>query len=137
MEKSERLKEIARQNFEKWSQALLTKDPKAVAALYSEDASFLPTVSPDFKHGTVEAEEYFIHFLEKNPEGKVVEETVQLLNQDSHHEEVCYLHSGLYDFLLDDGQGGRKTVQARFSFVWVKTNAGWKILHHHSSVKPA
>lgn len=124
------IKEIARQNFEKWANALLTKDPKKVAEFYSEDNTFLPTVSGEFKHGIEGAEGYFKHFLEKNPEGKVVEEAIQALGENS------YLHSGMYNFELDK-DGSRSTVEARFSFVWRKEEDGnWKIIHHHSSVRP-
>ena len=37
--------ELALANFTKWTESLLTKDPKEVAKLYSDDATFLPTVS--------------------------------------------------------------------------------------------
>lgn len=121
---------IVSTNFYKWTEALLTRDPKKVAELYADDATFLPTVSPDFKKGAAEAEEYFEHFLAKNPEGKVVNEEVQAVGPG------CYIHSGMYDFELGP-DGERQTVAARFTFVWRKESGGeWKIIHHHSSVKP-
>jgi uncharacterized protein (TIGR02246 family) len=124
------IRETARENFSLWATALLTRDPKKVAELYSEDATFLPTVSPDFKKGKAQAEGYFKHFLEKNPNGAVTAEEVQALGDNA------YLHSGLYDFELDQGSG-RVVVDARFSFVWRKeSNGEWKIIHHHSSVRP-
>jgi len=95
--------EIAKENFNRWAESLITKDPKAVASLYSEDVTFLPTVSPDFKRGSSEAEGYFAHFLAKNPEGQVKDEAIQPLGDD------FYLHSGMYDFTLD-GDGGRTRV---------------------------
>jgi len=84
--------EIAKENFQIWNKALHTKDPKKVASLYFEDSTFHPTMSGKFKIGQEDAEGYFEHFLLKNPSGKIVEENVQPLGQDS------YLHSGLYDF---------------------------------------
>ena len=130
-EGKEILEGIAKQNFKTWSEALTTKDPKAVAGLYTPDATFLPTVSGEFKKGQEGAEEYFHHFLEKDPKGEVVEEEVQSLGEN------CYLHSGMYNFEVNSPEGGRQTVEARFSFVWQKNESGdWKILHHHSSVKP-
>ena len=57
------IEEIAKKNFSDWAEALKTKDPKIMAEFYSEDATFLPTLSPDFKHGATEAEEYFVLFL--------------------------------------------------------------------------
>lgn len=124
------LKEIAQTNAAKWHAALLEKDPKIVASLYASDSTFLPTVSPDFKKGTEEAAEYFTHFLEKDPRGKIISESIQELGPDS------YLHSGLYDFEVGPADN-RQIIEARFSFVWKKNEAGqWEIVHHHSSTKP-
>jgi uncharacterized protein (TIGR02246 family) len=124
------IKEIAQENFAKWAKALLTKEPGRVAELYAWDSSFLPTVSDEFKHGPDEAEVYFKHFLEKNPEGEIKEETVMPLANDT------YLHTGFYNFKLGPN-GNRQIVEARFTFVWRKGPGDqWKIVHHHSSVKP-
>lgn len=125
------LTETAKANMSLWLETLGTKDPKKVAAIYTEDATFLPTVSGDFKRGKKGAEEYFEHFLAKNPEGEVTEEVIASMGEDA------YLHCGMYTFKLDDGDGGRTTVQARFSYVWKKNGDNeWKINHHHSSVRP-
>ncbi len=127
----ENFEEVARECFKKWNEALLSKDPKKVAELYSDKATFLPTLKGEYKHGSEEAEEYFEHFLQKNPTGEIVEDSVQKLS------DTCFLHSGHYDFELDS-ENGRQIAQARFSFAWQKNEAGeWKIIHHHSSVKPA
>jgi uncharacterized protein (TIGR02246 family) len=124
------IREIARKNFELWVESLLTKDPKKVAEMYSEDNTFLPTVSGEFKHGKEAAEGYFTHYLEKNPADVIVEDAVQPLGEN------IYLHSGLYNFEIDK-DGARTTVEARFTFVWRKeSNGKWKIIHHHSSVRP-
>jgi len=121
---------IAQKNFSVWNDALKTKKPEIVAALYAKDATFLPTVSGKFKKGQVGAEKYFEHFLEKNPAGKIIEEEVQTLGRD------CYVHSGMYNFEVGP-EDNRETVEARFSFVWMQNDQGeWKILHHHSSLKP-
>ena len=126
------IEEIAKENFQAWNDALQTKDAKKIAELYSADATFLPTLSGDFKFGQDQAEGYFEHFLLKNPFGRIVQEKVQPIGENS------YLHSGLYNFEVDK-QGGRKEiVQARFTYLWGKDKDGnWKIHHHHSSVKPA
>lgn len=120
----------ARENFSTWNRALESGDAKQVALLYSEDATFLPTVSGKFKIGQADAEEYFQHFLEKNPTGEIIDDKVQILGTDS------YLHSGMYNFKVGP-DSNRQTVEARFSFVWNKNDQGkWKIIHHHSSTKP-
>lgn len=124
------IQELAKENFAKWNDTLQTKDAKQVAALYTEDATFLPTVSGEFKKGQLGAEQYFHHFLEKDPTGVVVDEEVQSLSDD------YYLHSGMYNFEVGPADK-REIVEARFSFVWKKdANGDWKITHHHSSVRP-
>jgi len=127
---SQDIKEIANKNFVLWNEALQTRDAKKVAALYTLDATFLPTVSGEFKKGQLGAEEYFQHFLQKNPVGKIIADEVQALGAD------YYLHSGMYNFEVGLEEK-REAVKARFSFIWQCDNQGsWKILHHHSSVKP-
>jgi len=122
--------ELARANFSAWNEALLSKDPKKVAGFYSDDCTFLPTVNGEFKKGTEQAEGYFEHFLEKDPEGVIVEDACQALGPDT------YLHSGLYNFTLGPADN-RQIVEARFSYVWKKDATGaWKVIHHHSSVRP-
>lgn len=124
------MEKIARENFAKWNQALLAKDAAKVVELYSADNTFLPTLSPEFKGGKDQAKEYFAHFLLKNPEGEIITDKVQELSENT------YLHSGLYNFQVGT-EDNRQIVEARFSFVWQKDGAGdWKIIHHHSSVKP-
>ncbi|MFA5188123.1 MAG: SgcJ/EcaC family oxidoreductase [Patescibacteria group bacterium] len=123
-------KKLAQENFNNWNEALLTGDPKKVAALYYEDTTFLPTLSEEFKIGQKGTEEYFKHFLEKNPSGEIIKDEVQTISPDN------YIHSGMYNFEVGP-EGKRETVEARFTFVWQKDKSGeWKIIHHHSSVKP-
>jgi len=129
-EKSEQMLAVAHENFDRWNEALQTGDPKVVAALYHDDATFLPTKSGEFMRGQAGAEKYFTHFLEDRPTGEVVSEEVQSLGTEA------YLHSGNYNFSLGPDDA-RRMVEARFSFVWVIDDQGeWKILHHHSSARP-
>jgi len=125
----EPMAEIAETNFNHWNEMLQTKDPKKVAGLYSENCTFLPTLSPEFKQGEKGAEEYFHHFLEKNPFGEIVTDEVQSIDQKS------YVHSGMYNFIVCP-DNNRQTVEARFTYVWQLNDNKWEIIHHHSSVKP-
>lgn len=122
--------EIARLNFKRWNEALLAKNPEKVAQLYALNATLLPTLSPVFRVGREQIQNYFEHFLQKNPAGKVVEEQIQFLGQG-------YAHSGNYDFTVGP-ENARQTINARFTFIWGKNEKGeWQILHHHSSLMPA
>lgn len=127
------LKKTAKENFAAWVNALEDKDIERLASLYTRDATFLPTLSADFKTGPSGAEEYFRDFLRRNPTGKMIQETVQWLGNDS------YLHSGFYDFEVDDETGKTRIIaRARFTFAWKREPDGtWKIFHHHSSIMPA
>lgn len=127
---NQELLSIARENFKKWNTSLQTKDPMVVAELYTIDSTFLPTVSGEFKKGQNGAQEYFTHFLQKDPFGKITDEEVQELD-DNH-----YLHSGMYTFEVGPVDN-RQTVSARFTYVWRKGEAGeWKVILHHSSMRP-
>jgi len=126
----EEMTKTAQENFKKWNDSLQTKDPKKVAALYSDSAlSFLPTVSPKHITDTKDTEQYFVNFVLKNPFGTITDESVQAYGSDA------YLHSGQYTFELGDA-GARTPVEARFSYMWTKSGDEWKIAHHHSSVRP-
>ena len=124
------IKDISKQNMQAWLDCLQTKDPKQVASMYTEVNTFLPTVSGDFKKDRAGAEDYFVHFLAKNPVGKVTDEEVNQISNEA------YLHIGMYTFELD-GEDGRQEVSARFTYLWRRDASGtWKIEHHHSSKRP-
>ncbi|OGF20287.1 hypothetical protein A2Y83_01890 [Candidatus Falkowbacteria bacterium RBG_13_39_14] len=127
-----KMEEIARENFNKWIETLKGKDPKKIAKLYHQrKKSFLATFSDSLAIEREAIEEYFLKFCEKNPEGKLVKDYVEVLSS------CLILHSGLYDFLVDiDGDGNKDVIEARFTFIWIFENGEWKIIHHHSSEKP-
>ncbi|WP_127471552.1 SgcJ/EcaC family oxidoreductase [Thiomicrorhabdus aquaedulcis] len=111
--------------FDRWNASLQTKDARKVTDNYSKSAVLLPTVSnvPRTNHGAIE--DYFEHFLMKNPVGRIDERHIHMgcnMVQDT----------GLYTFTLEGGQH----VQARYSFIYVLENGHWVISHHHSSMMP-
>ena len=129
-ESGDPVKEIAEENFSKWNDALKTLDSEKVSDLYDPSASLLPTLSSEFKTNKETIQEYFDHFLQKKPVGEIVEQEIKSISPD------CYLHSGLYNFEIES-KDKKQTIQARFSYVWQKNfNEEWKIIHHHSSLKP-
>ena len=115
--------------FEKWNKALLTKDPDRVVACYAEDAILLPTVSAKVRHNHDEIRDYFVHFLAKNPAGRIDEQNIRIFNDIA-------INSGLYTFAVTENDQ-RKDVAARFTFVYRKNAQGWQIIEHHSSVLPS
>jgi hypothetical protein len=66
--------------FNLWNDALKTKDPSTVAARYSKDAVLLPTMSDETRPNFCRIQDYFIHFLENDPVGEILESHVMIGN---------------------------------------------------------
>jgi uncharacterized protein (TIGR02246 family) len=111
--------------FQLWNDALQTREPKSVVALYASDAILLPTVSNQVRHNHEEIEDYFKGFLAKGPVGAIDESNVRI------YGDVA-INSGVYTFTLDDGS----KVPARFTFVYQWNGEQWLIIEHHSSQMP-
>lgn len=111
--------------FDKWNNALQTKDPKKVTALYESNGILLPTVSNQVRHNHAEIEAYFADFLTKGPTGSLDEANVRTFGQIA-------INSGVCTFTFKDGS----TVQARFTFVYRWNGERWMIIEHHSSKMP-
>lgn len=114
--------------FDKWNAALKTADPDRVVACYAPDAILLPTVSAQVRHNHAEIRDYFVHFCAKQPDGRIDEANIRMFGDIA-------INSGRYTFELTDN-GQRVTVAARFTFVYRKSDTGWLITEHHSSVMP-
>lgn len=111
--------------FDRWNGALQTGDPGKVVEQYAPDAILLPTVSNKVRHNHEEIRDYFEHFMAKGPRGKIDESNVRLFGDVA-------INSGVYTFNFSNGDA----VQARFTFVYRKTDGDWKIVEHHSSAMP-
>ena len=109
---------------ETWVSKIRTNDPKQVVDLYHDDALLLGTFSDKERIGQDLILEYFINLLKSNV-------NVEIVTQHKHESEFLVTNSGLYNFIVDG-----KIINARFSFVFIKTENTWKILSHHSSVLP-
>ena len=115
--------------FDQWNLALATLDPDAVAQRYWNDAVLLPTVSNTPRNSPAMVRDYFVHFLEKHPRGRIDSRTIQL---------GCNLaiDMGTYTFSLMNDSGTPAEVAARYTYVYAWRNGDWRILHHHSSAMP-
>ena len=116
-------------NFDRWSGALATKDPKTVAALFSEQAVLQPTVSNDVRETPAEVEAYFVDFLKLSPKPTINERNIAILDDNT------VVDAGVWTFDLTRN-GKAEWVTARYSFVWEKEGADWKIRLLHSSAMP-
>ena len=120
--------EIADQ-FVIWNTALQMEDPDNVVACYAADAVLLPTLSSKVRHNHAEIRDYFVHFLSKSPNGRIVEQNIRV------YDDIA-INSGLYTFSLAEN-GVRVDTAGRFTFVYRKYDDEWLIIEHHSSVLPA
>ena len=111
--------------FEEWNTALQTGEPKNVTALYESNAILLPTISNQVRHNHEEIEDYFIHFLAKDPKGVINESNIRTFGNIA-------INSGIYTFTFNDGN----SVQARFTYVYRWNGQRWLIVEHHSSALP-
>ena len=107
-----------------WVDKIRTNNPKQVASLYHSDWLLLGTFSDIERKGYDLILEYFENLLKAKVD-------VEIVTQHKHETESLVVNSGLYNFIVDG-----KTVNARFSFVFINADGEWKILSHHSSVLP-
>ena len=109
---------------ETWISKIQTGDPKQVVDLYHDNGLLLGTFSDKERLGRNLILEYFENLLKSKVD-------VKIITQNKYESESLVTNSGLYNFIVDG-----KTVNARFSFVFIKIQNDWKILSHHSSVLP-
>lgn len=115
--------------FDGWNLALASLDPERVATRYWDDAVLLATVSnrPRTDHESIR--DYFVHFLENHPRGRIDTRTVRVSCNVA-------VDAGTYSFSLMDAGGAVREVAARFTFVYTFRDGEWRISHHHSSAMP-
>lgn len=115
--------------FDQWNLALASLDPDAVAQRYWGDAVLLPTVSNTPRTTPAMVRDYFVHFLEKHPRGRIDSRSIQI---------GCNLaiDMGTYTFSVLGATGSPGEVAARYTYVYAFRDGEWKILHHHSSAMP-
>ena len=107
-----------------WVEKIRGNNANQVANLYHDDGLLLGTFSDIENHGKKLIFNYFENLLKSKID-------VEIITQHEHKTDSLIVNSGLYNFKVNG-----KTLKARFSFVFVKTNESWKILSHHSSELP-
>jgi uncharacterized protein (TIGR02246 family) len=112
--------------FDRWNQSLQTGDPHKVVANYAERSILLPTVSNKPRLTPAEREDYFHHFLEDRPSGKIDLRFVEIGCNTA-------VDAGLYTFTF--AKTGA-VVSGRYSYTYRWDGSKWLITSHHSSVMP-
>lgn len=111
--------------FDRWNASLKTGDAKKVSDNYLTDAVLLPTVSNKVRLTDAERVDYFEHFLEKKPVGKIDTRTIRIGCNKA-------IDTGTYTFTFAD----KTEVSARYTFTYAWNGNEWKISSHHSSAMP-
>jgi uncharacterized protein (TIGR02246 family) len=116
--------------FDRWNASLQTGDPRTVVANYADKSILLPTVSNQPRLSAAEKEDYFVHFLQNKPSGKIDLRFVDIGCNTA-------VDAGLYTFVY--GTTGQ-VVHARYTYTyrWYPELEGgkWLITSHHSSALP-
>ena len=112
--------------FNRWNESLQTGDPLKVIANYAERSILLPTVSNMPRFTAAEKEDYFHHFLENSPSGKIDLRFIEIgcnTALDAGHYTFTFAKTG-------------ESVSARYSYTYRWNGSDWLITSHHSSAMP-
>jgi uncharacterized protein (TIGR02246 family) len=112
--------------FDRWNSSLQTGDPHQVVANYAAQSILLPTVSNKPRISPEEKEDYFHHFLENKPNGRIDMRVIQVNCNTA-------VDAGLYTFTF--AKTGTQ-VKARYSYTYKWDGKQWLITSHHSSAMP-
>lgn len=112
--------------FDRWNESLQTGDPSTVVANYAERSILLPTLSNKPRLTAAEKEDYFHHFLENRPSGRIDLRFVEIGCNSA-------VDAGLYTFAF--ARTGT-AASGRYSFTYRWDGSKWLITSHHSSLMP-
>lgn len=112
--------------FDRWNQSLQSGDPRKVAANYAERSILLATVSNKPRLTVAEREDYFQHFLQDRPSGRIDFRRIELGCNSA-------VDAGLYTFTF--ARTGA-VVKARYTYTYRWDGSQWLITSHHSSAMP-
>ncbi|MCL2567674.1 MAG: hypothetical protein FWE18_06265 [Alphaproteobacteria bacterium] len=116
-----------------WGQSVASLNPTSAATTaYVENATLMGTVAKDSVSSVAGRENYFKHFIGTNKAVNVAWNTINVVNY-----EGSSVVSGLYTFTLTNDQNQTSSIAARYTFALENTQAGCKIIEHHSSAVPA
>ena len=114
-----------------WIDAMNSREPNRVVALYDPNAVLWGTVSPTICDTPDAVRDYFKGLPSFPPEFKGVlgEQRIRIYGETA-------INSGTYTF--SSVRDGKPTsLPARFSFVYRNQGGRWLIVDHHSSAVPA
>lgn len=114
---------------DEWAFAFNSGDVDKIVALYSPEALVLGTVSPSLASTPEDLRAYFGASSVAKSQVKLGERAAAVLSNDAA------VMTGFYEFSRP-GAGQQTVIPARFTFILVRRDEGWRIVHHHSSIRP-
>ena len=112
--------------FDRWNRSLQTGDAQQVVANYAQQSILLPTVSNQPRLTPAEKLDYFQHFLENRPSGKIDMSVIEIGCNTAWD-------AGLYTFTF--AKTGA-SVSGRYTYTYRWNGTQWLITSHHSSAMP-
>ena len=112
--------------FDRWNQSLQTGDAHKVVANYAPKSVLLATVSNTPRLDAAQKQDYFEHFLENKPFGRIDSRTIEI-------GCTTAFDAGLYTFTF--AKTGA-VVKARYTYTYKWDGTRWLITSHHSSAMP-
>ena len=114
---------------DQWAAAFNAGDVEKIVAAYTPDALVLGTISPSLASKPDDLRKYFGTSAAAKSQVKIGDFSTLVLS------DGAVVFTGFYEFSRPrDGQ--TVVTPSRFTFVAVKRGDSWKLLHHHSSVRP-
>ena len=122
--------EDAYATIEQWASALNGGDLDRVLGTYTSDATLMGTSSPSLAKEPNDLRAYFVPPLKAKIQVKLGEGKPTAIGDNA------VLWTGFYDFSGNRPDGQPFALSARYTFIVVKRDGNWKIVHHHSSLRP-
>src|SRR3989337_1645317 len=113
-----------------WATMFVDDNPDRILTLYARGSVLWVPLSPTVRQGPAALREYFVAAYKVLPGHRVSfgEQLIRVYGETA-------INTGYYTFsYVKDGE--TKSIPARYSFVYVKTDRGWVIVDHHSSAMP-
>lgn len=114
---------------QQWANALSSRDPQKIAALYDKNAFLYATFT-----NKISRQDDLVSYFKKLMAHQGL--AVQFNKQNIRRYKETAIDSGLYTFSYVDDNGKTVKVPARYTFVYSLEPQGWAIVDHHSSVLP-
>ena len=109
-----------------WAQHFNNGNLERLLDMYHEEATLLPTFSPNLLSNLEQIEEYFVRTIEYQASVEI--DDSQTIKRKL--SENIYLLTGFYSFYFDNNR--KREFKSRFTFL-IDLSTEKPILHHHSS----